>query len=85
MCFLDSHHREQEGGGEKAQVRNQSFQLLALSEESCTSVLLGTLSHVGCDLWRGKGETLLAVSLEYDLLLSAITSALQEFTLSSYS
>lgn len=73
-------------GGERAQVRNQGFQLVALSGESfCASVLLGTLSCVSYELWRGKGETVLDVSLEYDLLLSAIASALQGFTLSSYS
>lgn len=32
-----------------------------------------------------KGETVLPVSLEYDLLLSATASALQGFTLSGYS
>lgn len=56
VFFLDSHLREEEGGGEKAQGRNQGFQkLVAVSGESfCTSVLLRTLSHVGCELWRGK-------------------------------
>lgn len=74
--FLDSHLREQEGGAEKAQVRNQGFQFVVLSRDSfCASVVLGTLSHVGCELWRGKGEAVLAVSLEHDLLLSAIASA----------
>lgn len=84
--FLVSHLRGQEDGGEKAQVRNQGFLLIGLSRESCwTQVLLGTPAHVGYGLCRGKGETLLAVSLEYNLLLSAIASALQGFNLSSYS
>ena len=84
--FLDSHLRGQEDGGEKAQVRNQGFLLIALSRESCwTPVLLGIPTCVGYELCREKGETVLAVSLEYDLLLSAIASASQGLNLSSYS
>lgn len=82
--FFGFSSKGEEGGGEKAQVRSQGFQLIAVSGESfCTSVLLGTLSLVGRELWRGKGETVLAVSLQCDLLLSGIASALQGFTLSS--
>lgn len=83
--FFGFSSKGEEGGGEKAQVRSQGFQLIAVSGESfCTSVLLGTLSLVGRELWRGKGETVLAVSLQCDLLLSGIASALQGFTLSSW-
>lgn len=50
-----------------------------------TPVLLGTPTRVGYELHREKGETILAMPLDYDLLLSAIASALQGFNLSSYS
>lgn len=84
--LLDSHLRGEKDGGEKGQVRNQGFLFIALSGESCwTPVFLSAPTSVGNELPSEKGETVLAVSLEYDLHLSAITSALQEFNLRSYS
>jgi len=84
--FLDSQLRGQEDGGEKAQVRNQGFWLIALSGESCwTPVLLCTLTRVGNELRRERGETVLGMSLEYDLLQNTIASALQGFNLSRHS
>lgn len=48
-------------------------------------VLLGTPTSVGYELCKEKGETVLTVALECDLLLSTTASALQGFNLSSYS
>lgn len=85
-CFLRFSLKGQEDGGEKAQVRSQGFLLIALSREFCrTPVLHGTPTCVGYELHREKGETVLAMSLDCDLLPSAITSALLGFNLSSYS
>lgn len=85
-CFLRFSLKGQEDGGEKAHVGSQGFLLIALSGESCrTPVLHGTPTRVGYELHREKGETVLAMSLDCDLLPSAIASALQGFNLSSYS